>query len=187
MYIANYYIQGEVTHEGLPQWLVETTGLNGSTPDAVEAVIWINSNGGDLMAALESINLIASSKIPVSTIINGCAESAALYIAMAGHKRFVLEGSWGMAHHFSTGAEGNYHELMDSVKHNKLLHKVMEGLIKRFTKVPKEIIDHDFLGRGTTWLTDEELVNYGVVDKILFPGPKLIDEVLNYGKTSKKK
>ena len=134
-------------------------------------MIWINSNGGDVLAAIESINLIKSSPIPVVTIINGCAESAALLIAMAGHRRLIFESSWGMAHHFSTSMEGNYHELIDSVKHNNLLHHLMMELFKKHSKLSEKEIDAKLLGRKHTWLDANELKKMGLVDEIIKLNP----------------
>lgn len=185
MYVANYFLQGEVTHSGLPQWLSEQTGLHGSDPEAVQLVIWINSNGGDVLAAIESINLIKSSPIPVVTIINGCAESAALLIAMAGHRRLIFESSWGMAHHFSTAMEGNYHELIDSVKHNNLLHHLMMDLFKKHSKLSEKEIDAKLLGRKHTWLDANELKKMGLVDEIIKPGPGLMRRILSNGSQEK--
>lgn len=182
MYIANFFVQGEVTHSGLPQWLSETIGMDGQTPDAARINIWINSEGGDLLAAIEAINLMAMSSIPITTIINGSAESAALLIAMAGHRRLVMKNAWGMGHHFSTQQAGNYHDLMDSVKHNELLDKTMKDLFIKYTGMDEATITEHFLGRGTTWLSSEDLVKFGIVDEIVEPSPALLEKLRENGK-----
>lgn len=176
-YIANYFLQGEVSHNGLPQWLAENTGLSGGSPDAVGLAIWINSNGGDVMAAIEAINLIKSSPIPVATIVNGSAESAALLILMSGHKRAALKNSFGMAHHFSTEVAGNYHELRDFIGHNKLLHTMMANLWKENSTVTPLLVEELMLGRQTTWMSAQELLGYGLIDTILEPGPEVFNFV----------
>lgn len=160
--------------------------MHGSDPEAVQLVIWVNSNGGDVLAAIESINLMKSSPIPVVTVINGCAESAALLIAMAGHRRLIFESSWGMAHHFSTSMEGNYHELIDSVKHNNLLHHLMMELFKQHSKLSEKDIDAKLLGRKHTWLNANELKKMGLVDEIIKPGPGLMRRILSNGAKEEK-
>lgn len=167
MRIENFFLQGDIGHSGLPQFLTEATGYHGETVEAVQLTIWINSSGGDLLAALEAINLIRSSPIPVVTVINGHAESAALLIAMSGHRRFAFDTSWGMAHHFSTAVEGSYHDLMDMVRSNQLLDNAMRRLYKDFTKVTDEDIETKMMGRGTLWMGPDELVEYGLVDEII--------------------
>lgn len=189
MYVANYFLQGEVTHAGLPQWLAEQIGLHGNSPDAVQLVIYINSGGGDVLAAVESINLIRSSPIPVTTIINGCAESAALMIAVTGHRRLIFSSSWGMAHHFSTGLEGTYHDLMDSIKHNQLLHDLLVDIYKQYSNLSVADVEKRILGRQNTWLTAKELVDLGMMDEILSPGASVVRKITHYegNKTKKTK
>jgi len=191
VHVANYFLQGEVTHSGLPQWLAEQTGLWGNEPEAVRLVIWINSSGGDVLAAIESINLMRSSPIPITTVISGCAESAALLVAIAGHRRLIFERSWGMAHHFSTTLEGSYHDLADSLKHNELLNDVMLDIFKEHSDLTSEEISSTLLSRKTNWLSSKELKKLGLVDEILKPGSSLFERLLNggtkKGKSSSKK
>ena len=179
MHIANYFLQGEVTHAGLPQWLAEQIGLFGNTPEAVQLIIWVNSNGGDLLAAIEAINLMKASSIPVTTIVNGSAESAALLVAMAGHTRLAFPSSWGMAHHFSTAMEGSYHDLMDSVKHNEILNEEMTVLIQEHSSLDDETIADIMLGRKTTWLSATDLLEAGLIDAVIDPTPDLRERLLH--------
>lgn len=187
MYLANYFLQGEVSHSGLPQWLAEQIGLHGSDPEAVQIVIYINSGGGDVLAAVEAINLIRSSPIPVTTVINGCAESAALMIAITGHRRLVFNTSWGMAHHFSTGMEGTYHDLMDSLKHNGLLHDLLVEIYASHSKMSVSEVEKKILGRQNTWLSADELLALGLVDEIVSPGPAFVRKIINYDGSTKEK
>lgn len=187
MHLANYFIQGEIGHSGFPQWLAEQIGLYGNTPEAVQLNVWINSSGGDLIAAIEAINLMKSSPLPVHTFVNGCAESAALLIAIAGHRRHIFDTSWGMAHHFSTGMEGNYHDLQDTIKHNGLMHDMMVKLFKAHTKLTEEEITTKLLGRGTLWLSAQEMLDMGMVDEIITPSSALVRKVKENAVTKKKK
>lgn len=167
MNIAHYFVQGEVSHTGLPQWLVEHTGLYGHPAEADKIVIWINSNGGDVLAALEAINLMRASEVPIITIINGAAESAALLIAVAGHRRLAFSNSWGMAHNFSTSAEGNYHDLADMAKHNELLQEAMADVLERGSSLSNKEVKERFLGRGTKWYSADELLELKLIDRIV--------------------
>ena len=76
MRVANYFLSGELASPDFVQWLSEEIGLYGST-EAARIVVHINSPGGDLMIALQAVNLMRSSPIPITTIVNGSAESAA--------------------------------------------------------------------------------------------------------------
>lgn len=181
MRIDNFFLQGDVGHSGLPQWLAERLGYFGDSVQDVQLTVWINSPGGDLLAALEAINLIKSSPIPIVTVINGHAESAALLIALAGTRRLAFDTSWGMAHHFSTAAEGNYHDLTDMVRSNELLSASMKDIYTNYTLVPEDIIDSKMMGRGTTWLSAVEMLEYGMIDEII-TAKTARSSVLNYKK-----
>ena len=167
MKIAHYFLQGEVDHNGLPQWLAEHTGLYGDDPDVGKLVIWINSGGGDVLAAIEAINLMKSSDIPVVTVINGAAESAALLIAASGHLRLAYYNSWGMAHHFSTSAEGSYHDIADMVKHNELLHDAMVGILESGSGLMEDEVEDMLLSRGSRWYGAKQLQELGLIDEVI--------------------
>jgi len=172
MQIEHYFVHGVVENAKsdkptLPEFLAAHTGLYGESSGADLIVIWLNSPGGDLSVALEATNLINRSPIPVLTIINGKAESAALMIAMSGHRRAVFENSWAMAHHFSTGMSGNYHDLTGSLANFDALHDIMLGMYKKYTKMSTKRILDTYLGRNDFWLTAEALKAQGMVDEIL--------------------
>jgi len=144
MKIDHYFLQGEVDHSGLPQWLAEHTGLYGDDPDVGKLVIWINSGGGDVLA-----------------------ESAALLIAASGHLRLAYQNSWGMAHHFSTSAEGSYHDIADMVRHNELLHDAMVGILESGSALMNDEVEDMLLSRGSRWYGSMQLKELGLIDEVI--------------------
>ena len=166
MRIANYHVSGEIGDPGLIHFLSEEIGLYGSS-DAARIVLHINSPGGDLLTALQAINLIKSSPVPVITILNGSAESAALLILMAGHKRAAFKDSFGMAHHLSTAFEGKFHDLKSSVDQLNILDSMMHKMWKEHTKLSDEVIKNKMLGMHDTYLDSKALKTYNIVDEIL--------------------
>ena len=58
----------------------------------------INSYGGSLFAAFSTIDTIKNSKIPIVSIIEGCAASAATIISMVCHKRYCTKNSFMLIH-----------------------------------------------------------------------------------------
>lgn len=187
MYIAHYFLSDELQASELLPWLTEQMGLHGSKPEAFRLVLWVNSSGGDVMPALAASTLIKSSPVPVVTIINGAAESAALLLSMSGHKRYVTRGSWAMAHHFASGVEGTYHEIADFVRHNELLHNKMRDAYIQNTNLTPATVESFFLGRGDRWISDEDLLTLGLVDGILEPGDDILSVITDGAKTSFKK
>jgi ATP-dependent protease ClpP protease subunit len=70
--------------------------------------IHINSFGGSLFAAFSTIDTIMNSRIPIVSIIEGAAASAATIISMVCHKRYITPNSFMLIHQLSTGASGKY-------------------------------------------------------------------------------
>lgn len=175
MVTEHYFVQGEISHSELPQWLVHHISKFGQGDAADLLVIWINSEGGDLLAAFEAINLIMTSPVPVHTVINGHAESAGLLLAMSGHKRYIFRTSWGMAHHFSTTVQGSYHELQDASVSFQLIKESLREIYLSCTWMDDEEIDEILLGRATTWMSARQLYNYGMVDEVISLRQELMD------------
>ncbi len=169
MKISSYFVNGEIGSDAnLIPWLAEEVGLYG-TPPSARIALFINSPGGDVLHAFEVINLMRSSPVPIYTIINGSAESAALLIAMAGHKRAAFKNSFAMAHHISTAVEGSYHQIQKVFKQLNMFEFTMTKLYKEFTKASDETISTLFLGPDDTYLTSFELLEHGIIDTIIEP------------------
>lgn len=107
-------------------------------------------------------------KIPVYTIVDGMAASAATFISIAGTKRFITPNSYMLIHQLSTFIGGNFEQIKDGFDNSK---KCMENIMliyKTHTKINKKKIPN-ILKRDLIWDADECLTN-GLVDEI-----KLID------------
>ena len=63
----------------------------------------INSYGGSLLDCFSTVDYIRNSKVPVHTIVEGSAASAATIISVVGHKRFIHKHSYMLIHQLSTG------------------------------------------------------------------------------------
>ena len=103
-------------------------------------------------------------KIPVYTIVEGMAASAATFISIAGTKRFITPNSYMMIHQLSTFVGGNFEQIQDGFNNSKKsMDKIME-IYKTRTKINQKkipkILKHDLI-----WDADECL-KYGLVDQI---------------------
>ncbi len=130
----------------------------------------IYSPGGDVYAGLSLYDYIMEYRehIPVYTVVEGLAASAATFISIAGTKRFITPSSYMLIHQLSTFMHGNFEQLKDEFDNSKkLMEKIMDiyethtSITKK--KIPK-ILKHDLI-----WDADECAAN-GLVDEI-----KLID------------
>lgn len=75
--------------------------------DSGDITIWINSPGGDCIAAAQIYNMLMEYKGQVTVKIDGLAASAASVIAMAGSKVLVSPVSMLMIHNPATIAFGD--------------------------------------------------------------------------------
>ena len=139
-------------------------GTNLSTEPA-NLYLHINSYGGSVFAGLSSVDYIINSKVPVTTIIDGCAASAATLMSVVGHRRLMHRHSYMLIHQLSSGMWGKYEELKDDMENSENLMKRIKEIYDQKTKVPKtkmdEILKHDL------WWDAKTCLKYGLVDEIL--------------------
>jgi ATP-dependent Clp endopeptidase proteolytic subunit ClpP len=129
--------------------------------------IYINSNGGDVFAAIPLIDAITNCSLPVHTYIEGMAASAASLISMVGHKRFITKNSFMLIHELRTGVQGTYSDIMDEKENCDKLMNVIKNIYLEKTKGKLEIDIMEKILKRDIILTAEECFNYGLVDSIM--------------------
>lgn len=134
--------------------------------------IYVDSWGGELIAAFTIINAIELSKTPVWTIAVGAAYSAGFFIYITGHKRFAYNYASFLFHEGSTGSTSvdahkfrNYADFY-TVQLNQLKEHTL-----RYTKLTEE--DYRRVQKDDYWLTAEQAIEKGIVDEILTRGDEL--------------
>lgn len=124
----------------------------------------INSFGGSLFAAFSTIDTIINSKIPIISIIEGCAASAATIISIVCHKRYSTSNSFMLIHQLSTGAMGKYEEMKDDflndTKLMELLYKLYQDHTTMDLKTIKKVLKRDL------WWDSNECLKNGLIDDI---------------------
>jgi ATP-dependent Clp protease protease subunit len=147
-------------------FLLETADLiENAEPKPLK--IFINSNGGDVFAAIPLIDAIKNCKIPVHTYVEGMAASAASLISMVGHKRYITKNSFMLIHELRSGVEGTYSDIMDEKENcDKLMQVIKKIYLERTSgKLESEVLEK-ILKRDII-LTSDECLNYGLVDEII--------------------
>lgn len=130
-----------------------------------EIKIHINSEGGDLFAGLAMSDAIRVCKVPVTTIIEGEAASAATIISVVADKRVITKNSHMLIHQMSTGFWGKYNEFLDEMKNQKTLMDIMKKIYSKYTNITiKEL--NVCLKKDIYW-TPEYCLENGLVDEIL--------------------
>lgn len=133
-----------------------------------EMVMYINSPGGEVSAALAIYDTMQFVKSPVSTICVGLAASAAAVILGAGAKgkRFALPNSEIMIHQVAMeGVGGQATEIEITAKEiGKIKAKLNEVLAKHTGQNIKKIekdTDRDY------FMSVDEAKKYGLIDEII--------------------
>ena len=131
-----------------------------------DIIVWINSPGGDCVAAAQIYNMLMDyNKGDVTVKIDGIAASAASVIAMAGNKVFVSPVSMMMIHNPMTVAMGDAAEMAKAID---MLGSVKESIINAYeikTGLSRAKISH--LMDAETWMDANAAVELGFADEIL--------------------
>lgn len=127
--------------------------------------VWINSPGGDCVAAAQIYNMLMDYKGGVTVKIDGIAASAASVIAMAGTKVLMSPVSTMMIHNPATIAFGDTAEMQKAIN---MLSEVKESIMNAYeikTGMGRTRISH--LMDAETWMDAHKAVELGFADGIL--------------------
>ncbi len=127
--------------------------------------VWINSPGGDCVAAAQIYNMLMDYKNDVTIKIDGIAASAASVIAMAGTKVLMSPVSMMMIHNPATMAFGDHNEMAKTIE---MLDSVKDSIINAYeikTSLPRKQISK--LMEAETWMDANKAIELGFADGIL--------------------
>lgn len=127
----------------------------------------INSFGGSVFAALSAIDTIMANDVPIVSIVEGGAASAATLISVVCHERKITPNSFMLVHQLSSGFWGKMEEIKDEFLNLKKLMKTLTKLYKKHTSIDEsaETSLKDLLKRDL-WLSSSECLRYGMVDVV---------------------
>ena len=130
--------------------------------------VWINSPGGDCVAAAQIYNMLMDYPHDVTVKIDGIAASAASVIAMAGTKVLMSPVSTMMIHNPATIAWGDTGEMEKAIA---MLDAVKDSIINAYeikTGLSRAKLSH--LMDGETWMDANKAVELGFADDIMDAG-----------------
>lgn len=127
--------------------------------------VWINSPGGDCVAAAQIYNMLREYKGDVTVKIDGIAASAASVIAMAGDKVLMSPVSMMMIHNPMTVAFGDSGEMQRAID---MLSSVKDSIINAYeikTGLSRVKLAH--LMDSETWMDANKAIELGFADEII--------------------
>lgn len=142
--------------------------------DEGDIVIWLNSPGGDCIAASQIYTMLMDYKGNVTIKIDGIAASAASVIAMAGTTVLMAPTALMMMHNPLTIAIGDSEEMQKAVS---MLSEVKESIINAYEiKTGQSRAKLSRLMDAETWLNANKAIELGFADDILTDEKKRVQK-----------
>lgn len=146
--------------------------------DEGDVTLWINSPGGDCIAASQIYAMLMDYKGNVTVKIDGIAASAASVIAMAGTKVLMAPTAMMMIHNPFTVAIGDYAEMQKAIA---MLGEVKESIINAYEiKTGQSRTKLSHLMDAETWMNANKAIEYGFADGVLEDEKKSPETVLSF-------
>ena len=140
--------------------------------------IYINSPGGDCVAASQIYTMLMDYKGNVTVKIDGIAASAASVIAMAGTKVLMAPTALMMIHNPMTMAFGDHEDLQTAID---MLAEVKESIINAYeikTCLSRAKLSH--LMDSETWMNANKAIELGFADDVLTDPKKAAADIPAY-------
>lgn len=134
--------------------------------------VWLNSPGGDCIAASQIYSMLMDYKGDITVKIDGIAASAASVIAMAGTKVLMAPTALMMIHNPMTVAYGNHEDMAKAIE---MLNEVKESIINAYeikTGITRAKISH--MMDSETWMNANKAIELGFADDILRDEKKFV-------------
>jgi ATP-dependent Clp protease protease subunit len=160
----------EVNHDTAELIIAQLLYLE-SIDDSTDITLYINSPGGSVSDGLAIFDTMRFIKPDVATICVGMAASMGAFLLAGGAKgkRFILPNAEVMIHQPLGGMQGQATDMQIAMNHmNRLKEKLTRYLAENTGK------DYETVLKDTdrdNWLSAEEAMEYGLVDKILTTRP----------------
>ena len=143
--------------------LLHGANITGGDPRSI--FLHINSYGGSVFAGFSSVDYITSCKVPVTSVIDGCAASAATIMSVTANHRQMNRHAYMLIHQLSSGMWGKYQAMQDKMENCDRFMKMIIDIYEEHTKIPKKelskILKHDL------WWDADTCLKYGLIDEII--------------------
>ena len=147
------------------RWNREDDLANIPIEQRIPIKLLFHSVGGDLDIQAMMSNIITLSKTPVIGIAMGMVASAAAYIFLNCHKRYMLSSSYFLFHKGSIGVNGNANDVLSLIEdYQAQLDILIKKIVSSTDFTEKEVMDNI----GMDWYVRAQLaLEKKVVDKVI--------------------
>jgi ATP-dependent Clp protease protease subunit len=160
-------LHGEVNEHSISNVIVQLLHLANQNHKPIHLVI--STYGGSVDEMFSLYDTIKFLPCPVHTIALGKVMSAGVLLLASGvkGKRMIGGSARIMIHPVSGGVLGNVFEAMNEMKEFERLQNLMVSALIKETKMKKEEIDKLMKAGHDFFLTPEQAIQMGIVDKII--------------------
>ena len=161
------FLTDEIESHTLTDFIIRMRSLLQNRKDKTAPInLMINSPGGDIYEMFGIIDYIESLDVKVNTICRGRAFSAAAIILVCGTgTRMMSKRSTVMFHQSSSFLGGKMSDITAYLDNVKSLEKVIYGMLAERTKKDEDWWKNKM--RSDLFLTSDELLEIGVIDRII--------------------
>jgi len=160
-------LHGEVNEASICNVIVQMLQLANQNHKPIHLVI--STYGGSVDEMFSLYDTIKFLPCPVHTIALGKVMSAGVLLLASGvkGKRMIGKSARIMIHPISGGVIGNVFEAMNEIKEFTRLQDLMTNALLSETTMKKEEIDDLMKAGHDCFLTPEQAIKMGIVDKII--------------------
>jgi ATP-dependent protease ClpP protease subunit len=126
--------------------------------------VHIMSEGGDVYAGLNMMNVLERSRVKVVTIAQGACCSAATFVLLGGSERRMGKNAYLLIHQISTEMWGSFNDLKHELKSTDKLMKMLKDMYLSKTKIPEAKFKS--LMKKDIYLPPDKCLKYGIVSEI---------------------
>ncbi len=129
--------------------------------------IFIDSYGGYVYQCFGLLGIMKTSKVPIHTIVTGCAMSCGFLISIAGHKRFGYEKSTYLYHQVSSGSIGTVKDIEADLIESLRLQDLIEEHTLECTNITEKQIKKVYREKIDWFFGSKKALKLSVIDEII--------------------
>ena len=123
--------------------------------------VHIMSEGGDIFAGMNMMNVLETSRVKIHTIAQGSCCSAATFMLLGGSERRMGRNAYVLIHQISTEMWGNFQELKHELKSTDKFMRMLKKMYLEKTKIPEKMLKK--LMKKDIYLSPKDCLKYGIV------------------------
>jgi ATP-dependent Clp protease protease subunit len=159
------HVVGEIDMEMAQSIVAQLLYLAAESDEDIQ--LYINSPGGSISAGMAIYDTMQYIKPDVATVAVGMAASMGSVILSGGAKgkRYILPHAEVLIHQAMGGAEGQSSDVEIAARQLKKSKDMLNQILSQNSGQPLEKVQQDT--DRDYWMTGQEVVDYGLVDKVL--------------------